>query len=362
VVAACSDFGYYSQGIGGHLSMMAKRQSIEKIVVDPSNPERLRHELQLVLDIRSFAETDLAMPVGESFSTYADIRRSYAVWNVVAAPAYSLAPKEWCFPFTGCLPYRGYFSRDRAELFADSLRQRGLDVYTYGVPAYSTLGWFNDPVLNTFVDYPEWALAGLIFHEMAHQMVYAESDGDFNEAFASAVEGEGVKRWLNDNRSLEEQKEYALFQQRQGDFLDLVASTREELLDCFDGRMNGSSAEREECKQHAFSGMRKAHRELKQEWGGYSGYDDWFAGGLNNARFLSSHTYRFHLDAFAELLRRNGNDLPAFYRAAQRLAALPSVERQVALADLRKAFVAAIPDASTPAHHSGSDQSAKSGI
>ena len=340
---ACSDFGYYSQSVGGHLSLMAKRQPIEEIITDLGQDRNLQEDLQSVLDIKVFAEETLALPVNDNFSTYVDTGRTYAVWNIVAAPAYSLAAKEWCYPVTGCLPYRGYYDKADAEKFAETLRLQGLDVYTYGVPAYSTLGWFEDPVLNTFLHYPQSALAGLIFHELAHQVVFTESDGDFNEAFASTVELEGVLRWVSAHQDESVKNTYLASRSREDDFNRLVESVRKKLLHCYDGRNELAVKARQSCKSDAFLEMTTNYQQLKGAWAGYSGYDKWFEGGLNNARFVSVRTYRHLIPAFRELFRRNHHDFKLFYLAAQELAALSYGERQVEIRALLEASSAENP-------------------
>jgi len=337
VLWACSDFGYYRQSVSGHLSIMAKRQSIAAVLADPDQPESLKDALRRILEIREYASESLGLPVGKSFSTYADIERPFAVWNVVAAPAFSLTANQWCFPVAGCVPYRGYYQESEAVQFAASLQQQGFDTHVYGVSAYSTLGWFDDPVLSSFVSYPDWALAGLLFHELAHQVVYADNDGDFNEAFASLVEQEGLRRWLHACRSETEQGDYRRYRERDDQFQVLVAATRQELLDCYDGRNGISNEEQQSCKEAAFTQMRQDYARLRQQWNGDARYDRWFESGLNNARFISAHTYRHDLPAFESLLRQQQGDLPGFYAAAKRLAALPPVARRQALDALREA-------------------------
>ena len=207
-LGGCSDLSYYGQGVGGHLSVMAKRQPIEEVVADPATERDLKQDLQVVMEARQLAKEVLHLPVADNFRTYVDIGRPYVVWNVVAAPAYSLAAYEWCYPVVGCLPYRGYFNKADAENFADSLRTNGLDVHLYGVSAYSTLGWFDDPVLNTIIKRDEIRLAGLIFHELSHQEVFVKGDTAFNEGFSVTVELEGVRRWLKHKESPELMQKY----------------------------------------------------------------------------------------------------------------------------------------------------------
>lgn len=358
---ACSDFGYYRQSVAGHLSIMAKRQPITALLSDPDRPDRLKEELRLVLAVREYADEALGLPVKESFSTYADIERPYVVWNVVAAPAYSLAAREWCFPVAGCVPYRGYYAEADALQFAASLREQGLDTHVYGVSAYSTLGWFDDPVLSSFVTYPDWALAGLLFHELAHQVVYADDDGDFNEAFATLVEQEGVRRWLQANRSEDEQGKYRRYRERDDQFQALVAVTRQRLLACYDeARYGFANAEKQACKDASFVQMRQGYEDLRQQWNGDTRYDRWFEQGLNNARFISAQTYRHNLPAFELLLRQQQGDLPGFYAAAKRLSKLPPVERRQAMSDLRKASSPAISDTSEASSATTENDSPKS--
>ncbi len=254
------------------------------------------------------------------------------VWNVVAAPEFSLEPEQWCFPVAGCVSYRGYFSRDGAEGFADGLRAKGMDVHVYGVAAYSTLNWFDDPVLNTFCHRPEPHLAGLIFHELAHQKLYVANDSSFNEAFAKTVELEGVHRWLRQRGNLEQEKEYFEDFAREEEFVALVLKTREQLSELYASPLDALRKRQE--KQRVFNELRAEYRRLKASWGGYAGYDRWFDADLNNARLASISTYRTLVPAFRELLARNGGDLGRFYAEAEKIGKLPFGQRARATAEL----------------------------
>ncbi len=195
-LSGCTTLGYYAQAVGGHLEVMRLAAPVEERLREPDTPEPLRAKLARALAIREFASRELALPDNGSYRRYADLGQPFVVWNVVAAPEFSVEPLESCFPFAGCVSYRGYYSEEAARAYAAALAEKGYDVHVGGVPAYSTLGWFDDPLLSTFIHYPEAELARIVFHELAHQVVYVKGDTMFNESFASTVEEEGVRRWL----------------------------------------------------------------------------------------------------------------------------------------------------------------------
>lgn len=325
-LGACGDLGYYAQCATGHLGILSRCRPIPAILADPETPVALRERLQAVTAIRDFASAALALPDNGSYRSYGDLGRSSAVWNVVAAPEFSLAPRQWCFPVAGCVSYRGYFRVEAAEAFAASLRGEGLDVDLYGVPAYSTLNWFDDPVLNTFLDRPDPQLAGMIFHELSHQVLYVPGDTPFNEAFASTVEAEGVRRWLQERGGEEGGHEEGM--RRQEAVLDLLASLREELALLYAGPLPPEAMRRE--KELLLEGARARYGALRESWGGYPGYDRLFEE-LNNARLASVSAYHRLVPAFRRLLAAQGGDLAAFYRAAREIAALPEAERHARL-------------------------------
>lgn len=325
-LGACSDLGYYRQAASGQWQILSRRQDISKLLADPATPKKLRGRLQTALSIRDFASQDLSLPDNGSYRCYADLGRPCVVWNVVAAPPFSLTPRRWCFPIAGCVPYRGYYDEAAARKFAAGLASGGDDVYVYGVTAYSTLGWFDDPVLNTFIDKPDYVLAGMIFHELAHQEVYVKGDADFNEAFAMTVQLAGVERWLADHGSADERAAYARAQARQEEFLALVRATRGQLQALYD--RPGPAPQMLQAKAEILAGMRQQYAALKQSWGGYAGYDRWFAAPLNNARFVAVATYRHLVPAFTRLLAQYHGDFGQFYGAVQALAELPAQERR----------------------------------
>jgi predicted aminopeptidase len=331
-LALCSDLGYYAQAIQGHVKILLARRSIDQLLADPITPLALQERLRLVREIRDFSSRELHLPENGSYRSYADIQRTVVVTNVIAAPEFSLQPLTWCFPFAGCVNYRGYYHPRDAEKFAATLRQQGYETDLYGVSAYSTLGWFDDPVLNTFVDWPEAALAGQIFHELSHQLLYVKDDSSFNEAFAEVVEGEGVKRWLA--RPGQTPAAVAMGTvARQQAFIDLLLQSRRELEALY--ASGKSAAVMREEKKAVFAGFRQRYQVLRDEvWQGYSGFDRWFERPVNNARLASIATYHDRKPPFLALLHRVDGDLIRFYRAVAELAKRPRAERDKILAEL----------------------------
>lgn len=322
----CAGVQYYAQAVGGHLSLMHAARPINERLQDQATPGELKLQLERVLAIREFATQELKLPDNGSYRSYADLGRAYAVWNVVAAEEFSVKPKESCFFFVGCVAYRGFYAERDAKAHAQTLREQGLDVLDYGVAAYSTIGWFDDPVLNTFVKYPEAELARIIFHELSHQLVYTKDDSVFNESFAVAVEEEGVRRWLARQGKAAEQKAFDASRQRRKEFVALVLKYQKMLAETY-ARDLAVDAKRAE-KKRLFTELRAEYERLKHErWGGATGYDRWFARELNNAHLASIATYGDLVPAFHALLARHSGDLPAFYRAVKDLAALSRRER-----------------------------------
>lgn len=334
ILGGCGDVGYYAQCIGGHLQLMTKTRSIDSLVEDPRTPPELRQRLELVRDIRDYASRDLLLPDNGSYRSYADLGRPYVVWNVVATPEFSLDPVTWCFPVAGCVPYRGYFKEEAAQKFAEGLRATGHDVFVYGVPAYSTLKWFDDPVLNTFCHREETYLAALIFHELAHQQLYIKNDSSFNEAFAKTVELVGLERWLETQGQGAKIETYLAGLTREEQFIALLLRIRAQLAEVY-AQPLGDELKREK-KQEVLREFQTQYAALKDSWGGFSGYDHWLKRTLNNAHFASVSTYHTLVPAFRTLLARQDGDLARFYAEARALALLPREQRQQALAQLLK--------------------------
>jgi predicted aminopeptidase len=322
---ACSTLGYYAQSVSGQLDVLARRQPITQLLQDDTQTTQLRDKLETVLRIRRFATAVLDLPDNASYTSYVQLGRPYAVWNVFAAPEFSLQPREWCFPVAGCVRYRGYFRESAAHDYASGLAAAGFDTYVGGALAYSTLGWFDDPVFSSLIGLSDARLAGVIFHELAHQQLYIEDDTAFNEGFAMTVELEGVAAWLKSNADATETAAYAVFLDRQEEFVALVMRTRDQLQALYESDATPGEKRRE--KARLFEAMGSAYATLKRGWGGYDGYDAWFAGGLNNAKLAAVGTYRDYVPWFRQLYRQAGGDFAAFYRVAAAIGALPKDQR-----------------------------------
>jgi predicted aminopeptidase len=333
----CSSVGYYFQALNGQMELTRKARPIPEVMADPATAPALKAKLGEVVQMRDFASRELHLPNNGSYRRYADIGRPYVVWNVFAAPEFSVQPKEWCFPLAGCVGYKGYFGKAGAEQLSAELRVQHYDVFVGGVPAYSTLGWFDDPVLNTFVDYPNAEIARLIFHELAHQAVYVKGDSTFNESFAVTVEREGVDRWLVAHGT--EQQRHAFEQHRaQGQaFAELVAKYRTRLAELYAEPLDPAAMRSR--KQEALAQMRAEYQRMKQSWDGFAGYDWWFEQPLNNARLASVAIYTQLVPAFERILRDNGGDLQRFYAEVKRIAALPQAKRDAELGKLNAAHI-----------------------
>ena len=328
-LGGCATIAYYAQSVSGQMEVLNKRRDVQRMLADPATPPDLRRQLALALQVRAFAAAQLALPDNGSYRSYTDLERPYVAWNVFATPALSLEPLRWCYPFAGCVFYRGYFDRADAELFARRLRHRGYDVFVGPVPAYSTLGWFDDPLLNTMIHWPEPELAGLLFHELAHQKLYVNGDSAFNESFATLVEREGVRRWMLANAKQPAYRDYLRRRAHEAQFINLVLSIRTRLATLYGSDL--SADEKKLRKQALFDHMRSRYEALRRSWDGYGYFDGWMAQDLNNAQIVSVATYHRYVPAFQRLLARYDGDLPAFYRAAASLAALPATERTAQL-------------------------------
>jgi predicted aminopeptidase len=332
-LAGCADTRYYWQSVSGHLALMHAARPVDDWLGDPKTPAALKERLALARRIRSFAVTGLALPDNASYHRYADLQRNAVVWNVVAAPAFSLTLKTWCFPVLGCVGYRGFFREADARALAEQLQSEGLEVSVYGVPAYSTLGWMNwaggDPLLNTFITYPEGELARILFHELAHQVLYAADDTMFNESFATAVEQLGGARWLAQHGSDRARTEYADFDTRRRQFRGLALATRQRLHEIYRATDDspGARARQAHDKQAAMADFRARYATLKAAWGGYAGFDPWVARA-NNASFGAQAAYDELVPGFEALFEREGRDWRAFYDAVRRLADRPAAERR----------------------------------
>jgi predicted aminopeptidase len=352
-LSGCTSTMYLLQAANGEWHVIHGRKPIVQVIDDPQTPEPLIRELAEAREARDFASRVLMLPDNDSYRTYVKIDRPFVLWNVVAAPALSVYPKQWCFPIAGCVAYRGYFKEKRARAFAAALKQRGYDVVIEGVPAYSTLGKLPDPVMSTMMRYGSDDLASTIFHELAHQLLYVRNDSRFDEAFAVTVEDEGLKRWLEHKgrpaRIAQLRKEHA--EERQ--FIALLRQTRDRLA-----RVYASDAPRAaklSAKRRIFAGLADDIHALEHRLAvRFPLYDQWIADGLNNAELVSVGTYYDCVPGFERLLRQEDDDLPRFYDAARRLSREPQAARDAQLCSNAASLTttAADPAARTrPARH-----------
>jgi predicted aminopeptidase len=324
-IAGCSSLGYYAQAARGQMQLLAHREPITEVIEQPDTKESLKATLRLVLEIRDYASAELALPDNKSYRTYVDIKRPYVVWNLFAAPEFSIDPKRWCFPWVGCLSYKGYFNEAKARAAGEELSGQRYDVYVGGIAAYSTLGHFDDPFLSSMLRLAENVTAGIVFHELAHQRVYIRDDTELNEAFASLVEEEGVERWLTTRRGPAALASWHQRREREQAFAGIVDATRKDL-----GQLYASGLPAEQMrvrKAEELDALRARYAELKASWGGYAGYDAWFDSGLNNARISSVATYQRLVPALRVLLADTGGDLPAFYARVEAFGELTAAER-----------------------------------
>lgn len=327
LLGGCSTLNYYDQLARGQLQLLHARQSVDQVIANPATDPKLRERLKLSQQARTFASRQLHLPDNRSYRLYADLARPYVVWNVFATDEFSLAPVTHCFPIAGCVAYRGYYSVGGARGEAALLRQAGKDVYVSGVEAYSTLGWFDDPILASMLGWDDERLATLIFHELAHQRFYVKDDTEFNESYASFVEQEGTRQWRA-ARGLP--VEAVSRSQQRDDFIRLVLGVRERLTALYQQPLSADLMRQRKAAE--FDRLRRDYRALRdQRWGGEKRYDGWVDAPLNNAKLLPFGLYDQWVPAFAALFKNVNGDWLAFYAEVERLGALPLSERREAL-------------------------------
>ena len=364
MLTGCADTSYYLQSAQGHVALMRAAKPVDEWITDPKTPPELKARLALSQQMRRFAVTDLGLPDNASYHRYADLQRRAVVWNVVAAPELSLTLKTWCFPVMGCVGYRGYFDEAQARALASELSAKGLEVSVYGVPAYSTLGWMNwaggDPLLNTFINYPEGELARLIFHELAHQVVYAKDDTTFNESFATAVERLGGARWLQRHAGAAGLDALEAGTNRRAQFRALTLATRQALTRIYEENSPEVPViiDKLAMKKVAMKNFRESYGRLKASWlasssgsaaadspahaAQFRGYDEW-VNKANNASFGAQAAYDELVPEFealfAQLAAQHGDPWQRFYDAVRQLADLPKAQRRQALKDQTQKYL-----------------------
>jgi len=334
LVCGCESIGFYAQAARGQWQLLSSRQPVDDLLADEQTTPALKQRLELANEVREFAKREIGLPLGGNFSTYVDVGRPYVIWNVFAAPAFSIKPMTWCYPIAGCVSYRGYFTESAANDKATQLSAQGYDVYVGGVRAYSTLGWFDDSILSTYAMQSEASLAGLIFHELAHQVVYVGDDTAFNESFAQSVEQLALQQYFDskvkDPAYAGVFMAYMLGNKREQAFTAMLLKTRAELDKVYTSSTDDS--ERSAGKQRVLSQLAAEYEQLKLQWNGDARYDQWMKT-INNAKLATIADYHQWTGAFRNL-RKQSASWPAFYDAVKALGKLPKEQRMERLQQL----------------------------
>jgi len=327
LLSACSGPGYYLQAASGQWKLMQARQEVESLLSNPSTPPALAAHLQAAGQIREFAQNELDLPANGNYSSYVEVEGDALLWNVVATEEFSLQPKTWCFLVAGCVPYRGFFKLQKAEDSASYLQNKGMDVYISPAAAFSSLGWFNDPLLSTMFSGSEIRLAAFLFHELAHQRLYLKADGLFNEGYARFVEETGIRAWLISNQRQNELLHWQQLQDANRDFTELIGAVRTELSGVY--QSNETVIRKRKLKADIFNSLSNSYVHLsKDKWQGRRYYSDWFEAPLNNAKLALYNTYESSHCAFKDLLDRAGGNLREFHRLAEQKSRLKKDDRE----------------------------------
>ncbi|MCH8976104.1 MAG: aminopeptidase [Proteobacteria bacterium] len=328
---SCATTSYYLQSLNGHVDLLLKRQTISGILASQNTDKLLRDKLEMVLEIRRFASEHLSLPDHGSYSDYADLGRKFVVWNVFAAPELSLQAKQWCFLFVGCLNYRGYYSEEAANRYAQTLEAQGYDVFVGGVTAYSTLGWFNDPVLNTMLNRDNNYLASVIFHELSHQKLYLKNDTAFNEAFAEMVAQTGVQYWLNLYGTATSRQKFLDKRSDETAFVNLILKYKEKLEMTYNSEI--STNEKRANKKFLLNQIAEEY-ENQYETGGNTGrYVTWLSSGLNNAKLTTVITYQDYVSGFLTIFNHEYRNYQKFYESVEKLSKCDKFRRKSILED-----------------------------
>ena len=338
-LSACGDVRYLAQAAGGQLDLLRRARPLDAVLADPSTPAEVRRKLELVREVRAFAvrnagEGGLGLPDHGAFLKYVDVGRPHVVWNVFSAPEFSVTLDTSCFPIAGCVGYRGYFSESGAQAYAQQQRQAGQDVNVGGVSAYSTLGYLNDPVLSTMLRYPDATLIRTVIHELSHPSLYVAGDTVFNESYATAVEEEGMRRWLAAHGTPELREQDRLAQERSAGFEALLLGARRELEALYSQTSDAQTSDAQTLrirKAEVLAGLNARYATLKTTWGGYAGYDAFFARGVNNATLGAVAAYATLVPDFQALLSRVNGNIPAFIEGARECSRQPQAQRAACL-------------------------------
>lgn len=334
----CADFNYYMQASRGHMEIVSKRENISRLIESGKLSEREISKLKLVEEVTHYASGQLGFPDNGSYKHYVALERPYVVWNVFAAQPFSFDSKNWCYPIVGCVTYRGYFDQSSAEQYAQTLSRQGYDVYVGGVAAYSTLGWFNDPVLSTFLRRQDYQLVALLFHELAHEILYIKGDTTFNESFATALEEIALAHWLESKNKAEIFSRYKEYKTRKEKFIQFVLSWKNKIELAY--QEVGEGGHNTEIKEKIYQAMRDDYARFRKEID-YSGYDRWFNDDLNNAKLNTVATYESLVPKFMLIYYNVGESVEDFIKESKRIGKLSSEQRMLYFSKLNRNPVAA---------------------
>lgn len=329
LLTGCANLGYYWHTAKGHLAIMDKRVDIDDLIQNPETDAKLRQRLELVKEIRQFSIERLALPESDSYTSFAQLDRPYALQNLFAAPEFSTQLVTWCYPFAGCTTYRGFYEQHRLDDFVEGLKIDNHDIHIGRVPAYSTLGWFDDPVLSSFINWPDHRLAGLLFHELTHQKVYVDDDSKFNESLATAVQQVGIRLWLlahGENDNLDQFNRSLLYRR---DVVLLIEDTRDQLSDMYKNEESSESKRLQ--KQQVLMRLREKYEDVATAHNYRDGFANWFSSELNNAKLASVSTYNALVPAFVKMIEAQDNDFDAFFEYVQTIGDLNKDKRDSCL-------------------------------
>lgn len=326
-LASCNTVHFYAQAARGQWDILHRARPFDEVLADAKSSPELCRKLRLVQQLRDYAQHTLHLPVDKQFHDYSDLQRPFVVWVVFAAPEFSVEAKTWWYPLVGKLKYRGFFNEAEAKATGEQLKREGFDVHVGGTDAYSTLGWFRDPVLNTFLRRTDADLAELIFHELTHARVFLSGDTDFNEALATAFAQNATRRWLRDTHQDAALRKYEADSAKDREIVKLLLATRDALKHEF-----ATSTDPATTKRACFTQMNKRYEAIRQHWRGDSRYDRYFALPMNNARLNSVATYFDLVPEFERLLDACKSDPETFFA---RLEAMKSMNKKQRLEHLR---------------------------
>lgn len=330
LLGGCADLGYYWHSASGHLAVMNQRVDIDDLLADDTTPDELRERLLLVKRIRRFSVDKLKLPDNDSYASYVELDRPYVVQNIFAAPEFSIRLHQWCYPIVGCASYRGYYDEDRLQAYANKMRDQGFEVHVGRVSAYSTLGWFDDPVLSSFINWSDHRLAGLLFHELTHQQIFIDGDTRFNESLASAVQQAGTELWLKQENQLDRLQNYHRWLRYRREVIDLIQQLQQQLSQMYSEPID--DREKREHKQAFFEAAKRRHGEIAARYGIKGGFTRWFNEELNNAKIGSVAAYNAEVPAFLAMLQARDYDFEAFYQYVEALGELDKPRRDECLA------------------------------